>query len=48
MPKVISKDGTTIAYDKKGQGPLLILVLGALNRRSQGKKLMELFQIASG
>jgi pimeloyl-ACP methyl ester carboxylesterase len=42
MPKTISKDGTTIAYDKKGEGPLLILVLGALNRRSQGKKLTEL------
>ncbi len=42
MPKITSKDGTIIAYDKKGQGPLLILVLGALNRRSQGKKLAEL------
>lgn len=42
MPKITSQDGTTIAYDKKGQGPLLILVLGALNRRSQGKKLTEL------
>ncbi len=42
MPKITSKDGTTIAYNKKGQGPLVILVLGALNRRSQGKKLTEL------
>jgi pimeloyl-ACP methyl ester carboxylesterase len=42
MPKITSQDGTTIAYDKKGQGPVLILVLGALNRRSQGKKLAEL------
>lgn len=42
MPKVTSQDGTIIAYDKKGQGPLLVLVLGALNRRSQGKKLTEL------
>ncbi len=42
MPKVTSKDGTIIAYDKKGHGRLLILVLGALNRRSQGKKLTEL------
>jgi pimeloyl-ACP methyl ester carboxylesterase len=42
MPKVTSQDETTIAYDKKGQGPVLILVLGALNRRSQGKKLSEL------
>jgi pimeloyl-ACP methyl ester carboxylesterase len=42
MPKLTSQDGTTIAYVKKGQGPVLILVLGALNRRSQGKKLTEL------
>lgn len=42
MPKTTSRDGTTIAYEKKGQGPVLILVLGALNRRSQGKKLTEL------
>lgn len=42
MARVTSKDGTTIAYDKKGEGPLLILVLGALNRRSQGKKLTDL------
>lgn len=42
MLKVTSQDGTTIAYEKKGQGPVLILVLGALNRRSQGKKLTEL------
>jgi pimeloyl-ACP methyl ester carboxylesterase len=41
MPKVTSQDGTTIAYDKKGHGPVIILVLGALNRRSQGKKLTE-------
>lgn len=42
MPKSTSHDGTMIAYDKKGLGPVLILVLGALNRRSQGKKLTEL------
>lgn len=42
MAKITSIDGTIITYDKKGQGPLLILVLGALNRRSQGKKLTEL------
>lgn len=42
MSKVTSRDGTIIAYDKKGQGTPLILVLGALNRRSQGKKLTEL------
>jgi pimeloyl-ACP methyl ester carboxylesterase len=42
MPKLISRDGTTIAYDKKGQGPTLILVLGALNKRGSGKKLAQL------
>lgn len=42
MPKITSRDGTIIAYDKKGQGPLLILVLGALNKRGSGKKLAEL------
>ena len=42
MPKVTSHDGTIIAYDKKGQGPILILVLGALNKRGSGKKLAQL------
>ena len=41
MLKVTSQDGTIIAYDKKGQGPVLILVLGALNKRGSGKKLAE-------
>lgn len=36
MKKVTSKDGTQIAYDKKGQGPALILVDGALCYRSFG------------
>ncbi len=30
MNKVVSKDGTEIAYDKQGQGPAVILVDGAL------------------
>ncbi|MDB5167279.1 MAG: alpha/beta hydrolase fold protein [Candidatus Saccharibacteria bacterium] len=42
MLKVTSKDGTQITYDKRGQGPALILVLGALNKRGSGKKLTEL------
>jgi pimeloyl-ACP methyl ester carboxylesterase len=33
MDKVISKDGTQIAYDKTGQGPVLILVAGAFQGR---------------
>jgi len=36
MNKVISKDGTEIAYDKRGEGPAVILVDGALCYRSFG------------
>lgn len=36
MSKVTSKDGTQIAYDKKGNGPALILVDGALCYRGFG------------
>ncbi len=36
MNTVTSKDGTTIAYDKNGQGPALILIDGALCYRSFG------------
>lgn len=36
MNKVISKDGTEIAYVKQGQGPAVILVDGALSFRSSG------------
>lgn len=36
MSMVISKDGTEIAYDKKGKGAALILVDGALGYRSFG------------
>jgi pimeloyl-ACP methyl ester carboxylesterase len=44
MPKLTSRDGTTIAYDRKGQGPVLILVLGAMNKRGSGKKLADLLK----
>lgn len=36
MNKVISKDGTEIAYDRRGAGPAVILVDGALCYRSFG------------
>jgi pimeloyl-ACP methyl ester carboxylesterase len=36
MNRVTSKDGTTIAYDKTGQGPALILVDGAMCYRASG------------
>jgi pimeloyl-ACP methyl ester carboxylesterase len=42
MDKVTSIDGTIIAYDKIGNGPALILVLGALNSRKSGTKLAKL------
>lgn len=34
MQTVTSKDGTIIAFDQKGQGPTLILIMGALGFRS--------------
>jgi pimeloyl-ACP methyl ester carboxylesterase len=38
MDTVTSRDGTTIAYDKQGEGPALILVDGALSVHSSGGK----------
>jgi pimeloyl-ACP methyl ester carboxylesterase len=42
IPTVTSKDGTKIAYDKVGNGPVVALVLGALNSRKSGAKLAKL------
>lgn len=42
--KVNSKDGTKIVYTKTGSGPVLIQVLGALNKRGRGEKLAELIK----
>ncbi|MFB6722172.1 alpha/beta fold hydrolase [Kribbella sp. NPDC056345] len=36
MHTTVSKDGTTIAYDRRGSGPALVLVDGALCSRAQG------------
>lgn len=36
MPRVISKDGTSIAFDRVGSGPALILIDGALCYRAFG------------
>jgi pimeloyl-ACP methyl ester carboxylesterase len=41
MHTVTSKDGTTIAYDRVGEGPAVILVAGALSQR-KFKKLGQL------
>jgi pimeloyl-ACP methyl ester carboxylesterase len=40
--KVISKDGTSIVYDKVGTGPALILVTGALGTRMSFVELAQL------
>jgi hypothetical protein len=34
MRKVISKDGTPIAFEQSGEGPPIILVVGAFNDSS--------------
>lgn len=39
MRKVISKDGTPIAFDQSGQGPVLILVAGATATRLSAESL---------
>ena len=39
MPEVISQDGTRIAFERVGEGPPLILVVGAFNDRSTGAPL---------
>lgn len=42
MPTITSKDGTTIAYDKAGQGLAVILVEGALGSREASAGLAKL------
>lgn len=42
--KVISKDGTTIAFEKSGKGPALILVVGAFNDRATGAPLARFLE----
>ena len=42
MAQVISKDGTTIAYEKSGKGPAVVLVGGVLGDRSQQAPLAAL------
>jgi len=44
METVRSADGTAIAYDQAGHGPLLVIVDGAMNTRTSGSKpqLVEL------
>ena len=42
MRKVISKDGTAIAFDRSGEGPAVILVCGASTTRSANAPLAAL------
>lgn len=42
MNTVTSKDGTTIAFERSGEGPPLIVVGGALNTRAAAGTLAEL------
>jgi pimeloyl-ACP methyl ester carboxylesterase len=44
MNKVISKDGTEIAFDRTGEGPPIILVVGAFNERATGAPLAKLLE----
>ncbi|GLW10162.1 alpha/beta hydrolase [Microtetraspora sp. NBRC 13810] len=39
MPQVTSRDGTSIAYDRSGEGPVVILVGGALDDGSENAPL---------
>jgi pimeloyl-ACP methyl ester carboxylesterase len=42
MPQITSNNGTTIAYDRTGQGPALVIVGGVLGDRSQQAGLAQL------
>ena len=47
MKIVKSKDGTTIAYDQEGQGPVVILVDGALQYRAFDQGMVQLAELLS-
>ena len=44
---VISKDGTKIAYDREGKGPVIILVGGAFQHRAIDQRTKELSALLS-
>src|SRR5215218_7543275 len=44
MDEVRSKDGTVIAFERSGQGPPVILVVGAFNDRATGAPLAAALQ----
>ena len=47
MRKVISKDGTTIAFDQLGKGPAIILVGGAFQQRASDLRTAQLASLLS-
>ena len=47
MNTVTSKDGTTIAYDQSGKGPVVILVDGALQYRAFDQGMTQLSDLLS-
>src|SRR5688572_4685992 len=47
MRKIASKDGTTIAFDQWGAGPVVILVDGALQYRAFDQGMVELANLLS-
>ncbi len=44
MEKVVSNDGTTLAFDQSGEGPAIILVVGAFNDRATGAPLARFLE----
>ena len=44
MGTVTSKDGTRIAFDQSGEGPAIILVVGAFNDRTTGAPLAQVLE----
>ena len=44
MRTVTSKDGTRIAFDQSGEGPAIILVVGAFNDRATGAPLARFLE----
>jgi pimeloyl-ACP methyl ester carboxylesterase len=44
MGTVTSKDGTRIAFDQSGEGPAIILVVGAFNDRATGAPLAQFLE----
>ena len=44
MGTVTSKDGTRIAFDQSGEGPAIILVVGAFNDQATGVPLSYIWK----